>query len=277
MDSKRLDNNVISNPHSERVKNLTKLSRRSVRYKQKKFLVEGPQSVREALKYHRQYGGLVRNIYLSVKAKSNNRDIYTLLKELKLPIFTVTEEILAKISPDNAHQGWVAECNMDNFTKRLANLVANKPKLLVYLENLRDPGNVGTIIRVADASGAAGVILSAESVDIFNSKVIRSTAGSLFHLPIVLDQDASAVITACSKYNIQSFATDGYSPNNLFELESLAEPTLWVMGNEAHGATDEIKSKVDKTVSIPMYGQAESLNVATAATVCLYVSAKEQH
>ncbi|MFT4245582.1 MAG: RNA methyltransferase [Micrococcaceae bacterium] len=277
MDSRRLDNNVISNPRSERVKGLTKLSRRSVRYKQKKFLVEGPQSVREALKYHKQYSGLVRNIYLSAKAKSNNRDIYTLLKDLELPIFTVTEEILDKISPDNAHQGWIAECNMEGFTKEITALVANNPKLLVYLENLRDPGNVGTIIRVADAAGASGVILSAESVDIFNSKVIRSTAGSLFHLPIVLGQNATAVIASCSKYNIQSLATDGYSPNNLFELESLSEPTLWVMGNEAHGATDEIKSKVDKTVSIPVYGQAESLNVATAATICLYVSAKEQH
>ena len=149
--------------------------------------------------------------------------------------------------------------------------------LVVICAQVRDPGNAGTVIRCADAFGADAVILSSDSVEVYNPKTVRASVGSLFHLPIVVGVDLAEAITACRKAGMQVFATDGAAGTDLTDLdEDLQKPTAWVMGNESWGLPVEHLALADRTVAVPIYGQAESLNLATAAAVCLYASASAQ-
>jgi RNA methyltransferase, TrmH family len=149
-------------------------------------------------------------------------------------------------------------------------------KLVVALTAVRDPGNAGSVIRVADAAGAHGVVMSSDSVDLFNPKVVRASVGSIFHLPISTGQDLSKTISAAREAGMQVLAADANGVS-LFGGVDLAKPTLWVFGNEAWGIPAEVLELVDAVVSIPIYGQAESLNLATASAVCLYASAQAQN
>ena len=149
--------------------------------------------------------------------------------------------------------------------------------LVVICAQVRDPGNAGTVIRCADAFGADAVILSSDSVEVYNPKTVRASVGSLFHLPIVVGVDLAEAIEACRDAGMQIFATDGASGTDLTDLGAdLEKPTAWVMGNESWGLPVEHLALADRTVAVPIYGNAESLNLATAAAVCLYASASAQ-
>ena len=149
-------------------------------------------------------------------------------------------------------------------------------KLVVALTAVRDPGNAGSVIRVADAAGANGVVMSSDSVDLFNPKVVRASVGSIFHLPISVGQELAETISAAREAGMQVLAADANGVS-LYGDVDLAKPTLWVFGNEAWGIPAEVLELVDQVVSIPIYGQAESLNLATASAVCLYASAQAQN
>jgi len=144
---------------------------------------------------------------------------------------------------------------------------------------VRDPGNVGTLIRTADAAGADAVVLSAESVDPHNPKAVRASVGSLFHLPITVEADIVTAAKSWREQGLQVLAADGYGSSDLDECVddgTLAKPSVWLFGNEAHGLPDGFDAIVDRSVKVPIYGRAESLNLATAAAVCLYASATGQ-
>jgi TrmH family RNA methyltransferase len=145
------------------------------------------------------------------------------------------------------------------------------------LSQVRDPGNAGTVLRAADAAGADAVIFTDNSVDLYNPKVVRSTTGSIFHLPIVLGVEISDTIAKLKQAGVQVFAADG-GGSLITELPegALTKPTAWVFGNEAWGFEPETLQAVDNVVGLPLYGPAESLNLATAASVCLYQSAFAQ-
>jgi TrmH family RNA methyltransferase len=149
-------------------------------------------------------------------------------------------------------------------------------RLVVLLANVRDPGNAGSVIRVADAAGASGVLVSTNSVDVYNSKAVRASAGSLFHVPVACEVDIQETIAQARSLGIQVFAADGSGEPFTSGVE-LSKPTMWVFGNEAWGLPQEILELVDQVVSIPIYGKAESLNLATAAALCLYASANALH
>jgi len=155
--------------------------------------------------------------------------------------------------------------------------------------NVRDPGNAGTVIRAADAAGAGAVVLTAESVDVHNPKTVRATAGSLFHLPVVTGMPLATATGTLRAAGLTVLAADGSGEHDLDDLldvagrpggtgrvPDLARPTAWVFGNEAWGLTPEDRELADAVVRVPIRGQAESLNLATAATVCLYASARAQ-
>ena len=129
---------------------------------------------------------------------------------------------------------------------------------------------------VADAAGAHGVVMSNDSVDLFNPKVVRSSVGSIFHLPISVGQELTETISAAREAGMQVLAADANGVS-LYGGVDLAKPTLWVFGNEAWGIPSEVLELVDHVVSIPIYGQAESLNLATASAICLYASAQAQN
>ena len=173
-------------------------------------------------------------------------------------------------------QGFVAVCRQ--FPTSLKDIFKNEPKLLAILEEVRDPGNAGTIIRAADAAGADGVIFTGRSVDVYNPKVVRSTTGSLFHVPVAISPDLDAVIERATQAGIQVIAADIKGDDLLTARTAglLAAPTAWLFGNEARGLTDEHFALADQAIRVPIYGHAESMNLATAASVCLYESAFAQ-
>jgi TrmH family RNA methyltransferase len=171
-------------------------------------------------------------------------------------------------------QGVVAVCRQ--FPVSVKDLLSRDAKLVAILDEVRDPGNAGTIIRAADAAGADGVILTGKSVDAYNPKVVRSTTGSLFHVAVAQGGELDAAITAVKAAGLQVLAADIAGEEIPAVRGRLAQPTAWLFGNEAHGLTDESLQFADHVVRVPIYGHAESLNLATAASVCLYESAFAQ-
>jgi TrmH family RNA methyltransferase len=164
----------------------------------------------------------------------------------------------------------------------LERLVASSPRLVAVLAQVRDPGNAGTVVRAADAAGAGGVVLTDASVDVFNPKCVRASAGSLFHLPVATDVPLAATVEALRGAGLVVLAADVAGTADLDDLQDSAEraegflagPVAWVFGNEAWGLPDDALAVADAVVRVPVYGRAESLNLATAATVCLYASAR---
>ena len=140
---------------------------------------------------------------------------------------------------------------------------------------ISEPGNAGTLIRVADAMGADAVVLAGLSVDPFNGKCLRASAGSIFSIPVVSEPDAGSVVTALREAGLQVLATVLDGDVSLDDAE-LSVPTGWLFGPEAHGLPQEVADLATTQVRIPMPGNAESLNVASAAAICLYESARSR-
>ncbi|MFZ1385729.1 MAG: RNA methyltransferase [Propionicimonas sp.] len=262
------------------------LQRRSGRQQTGLFLVEGRQAVREALKLP----GVVQEVYFRWDAALANEDLLAAAKAAGAAYYGVSEQNLATITDTVTPQGVVAVATyvdvpltsvlgkkQDKASKVKKKHRRKDVSLVVICAQVRDPGNAGTVIRCADAFGADAVILSSDSVEVYNPKTVRASVGSLFHLPIVVGVDLAEAITACRKAGMQVFATDGAAGTDLTDLdEDLQKPTAWVMGNESWGLPVEHLALADRTVAVPIYGQAESLNLATAAAVCLYASASAQ-
>ena len=261
------------------------LQRRSERAEAGKFLVEGRQAVREALRLP----GVVESLFLRWDAAHANLDLIEAATAAGLTCYGLSEQNLATITDTVTPQGVVAvaraiDVPLDQVLRTRKKKADKKKKhrrtdvsLVVICAQVRDPGNAGTVIRCADAFGADAVILSSDSVDLYNPKTVRASVGSIFHLPIVVGADLGEAIEACRAAGMQIFATDGAAGTDLTDLDAeLDKPTAWVMGNESWGLPVEHLALADQTVAVPIYGQAESLNLATAAAVCLYASASAQ-
>ncbi|MFJ6358928.1 TrmH family RNA methyltransferase [Pseudarthrobacter oxydans] len=285
----------LSNPRADRVRDVAKLAGRPARLKRGQFLAEGPQAVREALRLHQQrlaagQPGVVTEVF----ASESCLDRYPEFEELSQGVNArlATDEVLAAMADTVNPQGIIAVCRFLDVT--LQEVLDAGPRLVAVLCQVRDPGNAGTVLRAADSAGADAVVLTASSVDIYNPKAVRSTAGSLFHLPVVLGADIDELAAACRARGIGVLAADGYGTLNLDTLQdenarrrltgdgpqseyALERPTAWLFGNEAQGLSPEELALADHRVAVPVYGSAESLNLGTAATVCLYASARSQH
>ena len=264
---------MIDNPRSPRVRAVAKLAKKSRRQEARLFLVEGPQAVREALTHA---AASVVDVFMTQEAFSKNADIVELTLEAGVDIEQVSEQVLAQMADTATPQGVIAVSQMA--TTSLADILRGHPALLVVLDRVSDPGNAGTIIRVAVAAGAQGVIVTSDSVDIYNPKVVRSTTGSIFHIPIATGVSLEEALAGLKDSSIQVIAAD-MSGTPLPELAAsrvLVAPSAWLMGNEAHGLDDETLAASDVVASVPQYGPVESMNLATAAAVCLFQSAFAQ-
>lgn len=251
---------------SGRVKTARRLATRAFRVKTGEFLAEGPQAVREAL----DAPGAVIEVFATVDATERHPE----LAERAETWHVVTDDVVEEIADSVTPQGLVARCH--SILTTLAD-VPQDARLVVVCAEIRDPGNLGAVIRCADAAGAAGVVVAGDSVDPLNPKVVRATAGSLFHLPIAVERDVEAAIAELQRRGCQVLAADGAGETGLFDADlDLSVPTAWMMGNEAHGLPDHWARAADRVVHVPILGRAESLNLATAAAVCLYASAREQ-
>ena len=184
---------------------------------------------------------------------------------------------VAELADTVTPQGIVAVCRMVDVPVDEA--LAGNPRLVVLCDQVRDPGNLGTVIRCADAFGADAVLVSRDSVDLYNAKTVRASTGSLFHLPLAIEVDLTEAVALARASGLQVLGADAAGSrtiNDLARSGQLARPTLWVLGNEAWGLPPDHASLLDRLVALPMYGRAESLNLSTAAAVFLYASATAQ-
>ncbi|MBP3087047.1 TrmH family RNA methyltransferase [Mycolicibacterium fortuitum] len=237
-----------------------KLQRHIGRRRAARFLAEGPNLVEAALRR-----GLVSEVFATEAAL----DRFAALL-VDAPVQVVTERAAKALSDTVTPVGLVAVCRMPEVS--LDEVLAGAPRLVAVAVETSEPGNAGTLIRLADAMGADAMILAGNSVDPFNGKCLRSSAGSIFGLPVVQAPDVDALMAALRAAGLQVLATtlDGETP--LPDVD-LTAPTAWLFGSEAHGLSPEIAAAADARVTIPMRGSAESLNVAAAAAICLYASA----
>ncbi|OII36284.1 RNA methyltransferase [Plantibacter sp. MMLR14_011] len=265
---------MLDNPRSPRVRSVAKLAKRPARQETGLFLLEGPQAVSEALQFRPD---LILELYATPTALERYTDIGAAATDAGLEVEFVTEQVLESMADTVTPQGFIAVAQQ--FPTSIKDIFAGEPQLVVILEEVRDPGNLGTIIRAADAAGADAVVLSGRTVDLYNPKVVRSTTGSLFHLPVAVGVELPAVLERARAAGLQTLAADIKGEDLLVARSEgvLARPTAWVFGNEARGLTDEHLELVDRAVTVPIYGRAESMNLATAASVCVFESAFAQH
>jgi len=281
----RIPDVTLANPRAERVKQVRALSGRPARSRHGQFLVEGPQGVREAVR-HAPVD--VRDVYLTPDAAERYDEIVAAAGDAGLHVHVGTREVLDAMSPDAQGVLAVVRTRSPGLDDAL-DAIGARPLLVAVLANVRDPGNAGTVIRAADAAGADLVVLAGESVDVHNPKVVRSTAGSLFHLPVVTGVPLADVVAAARRAGCVVLAADGTGDHDLDDLldvagtapradgqPDLAGSTAWVFGNEAWGLPATDRALADAVVRVPIRGRAESLNLATAATVCLYASSRAQ-
>jgi len=262
---------MIDNPRSPRVRAVAKLAKKSGRQDSGRFLLEGPQAVAEALGFRPE---LVEELYATEGIIERQPELVRVASAAGIEIETVAPTVLDAMADTVTPQGVVAVARQ--FPSSLAAVVAAGPRLVAVLEEVRDPGNAGTILRAADAAGADAVIFTGRTVDPYNPKVVRSTTGSLFHVPHVVGADLGEAVSALRGAGLQVLAADVAGDDLLEARASLSRPTAWVFGNEAHGLDEGQLALVDRTLRLPIYGAAESLNLATAASVCLYESAFAQ-
>jgi TrmH family RNA methyltransferase len=265
---------MLDNPRAARVKAVAQLSQRKARSETGLFLLEGPQAVAEALAYRPE---LVVELYATPTALERYADIAATAVDAGVDVEFATEEVIDAMADTVSPQGFIAVVHQ--FPTALKDIFTDSPKLVVILEEIRDPGNLGTIIRVADAAGADAVVLTGRSVDLYNPKVVRSTTGSLFHLPITVDVELENVVPLVRDAGLQLIAADIKGEDLVLARSAgvLDLPTAWLFGNEARGLTNEHLALAEKAISVPIYGDAESMNLATAAAVCIYESAFAHH
>jgi len=263
----------LTDPRAPAVRAARRLLKRSFRERDGRFLAEGPQAVREAARQP----GVLLELYTSAPAADRHPDLVTAVAAAGAPVHRASGEVLAVLSDTTTPQGVVGVCRRIDVD--LSEVTSRSPQLVVVLADVRDPGNAGTVIRAADAAGADAVILAGGSVDPYNGKCVRASAGSLFHLAIVTGVRILDAVAALRGGGLQVVAADGHAGTDLdavLDSGGLIAPTAWLFGNEAWGLPDETVAAADRAVRVPIHGAAESLNLATAAAVCLYASARAQ-
>lgn len=266
---------ILENTKAPRVKRAAALARKKERGVQGRFLVEGPQAVRELLVHRPE---LVDTVYASIGTPGRHAatwqiEVEQLASDAGVSVERTTDEVLSAIAETVNPQGVVAVAR--TWQVDLQDAFA-EARLVAVMHEVRDPGNAGAVLRAADAAGADAVVFAGESIDPFHPKVVRSTTGSLFHLPVAVVSSLAEVVEAARNQGLTVLAADVRGDDLTDARDQLAAPIAWVFGNEAHGLSEADRSLADRSLKLPIYGSAESLNLATAASVLLYESAFAQ-
>jgi TrmH family RNA methyltransferase len=225
--------------------------------------------VREALA-----AGPVRELMATPAAAERHPDLVEAAAAAGARISPITERAAESLSDTVTPQGLLAVCDLLDVP--LGTALGERPDLVAVCAGIADPGNAGSVVRAADAAGADAVVLAGDSVDPHNPKAVRASTGSVFHLPLARDRDTTAVLAACRSAGLVLLVADGGGELDLHDPAAaavLAGPVAWIFGGEAHGVPAGVAEQADHRVRVPIYGRAESLNLATAAAVCLYASA----
>ncbi|MEV8123914.1 RNA methyltransferase [Streptomyces sp. NPDC085944] len=263
----------LISPRSPRVAAARRLGKRNVRGKERLFLAEGPQAVREAA----GYGETLVELFATVEAAERYADIVGAAREVGARVHLADDAVIQDISTTVTPQGLVGICRF--LDTPFEEILAARPKLVAVLAHVRDPGNAGTVLRCADAAGAEAVVLTDASVDLYNPKAVRASVGSLFHLPVAVGVPVERAVVGLRDAGVRVLAADGAGEDDLdteLDAGTMGGPTAWVFGNEAWGLPEETRALTDAVLRVPIHGKAESLNLATAAAVCLYASARAQ-
>ena len=267
----------LISPRSARVSAARRLARRNFRGKERLFLAEGPQAVREAAAHRTGDTATLVELFITPEAAERYADIVGAARAAGARVHLASDEVVADISTTVTPQGLVGVCRF--LDTPFEEILAARPRLVALLANVRDPGNAGTVLRCADAAGAEAVVLTDASVDVYNPKAVRASVGSLFHLPVAVGVPVEQAVERLRDAGVRIVAADGAGDRDLddeLDKGTMGGPTAWVFGNEAWGLPEETRALTDAVVRVPIHGKAESLNLATAAAVCLYASARAQ-
>lgn len=253
------------------IREIRRLYRRQYRERRGLFVIEGMRLVREAVSSSiRLKRVLVTDAFL---ARGEGKRLSEMLEELGVELVLVNEEVLADIADTESPQGVLAVCGIDEYEDIGALLATGD--LFTIVDGVREPGNLGTIIRTADAAGARAVFVTRGTVDPYNPKVVRASMGSIFHIPVVGVESLDRVIEALRVEGARTIAGDARASKPLYSLDLTGRVAI-VVGNEARGSP-EASRLADEVVAIPVVGRSESLNVAVAASIMLYEVVRQRY
>lgn len=247
---------------NRRIKDAAGLHRRKERDRQQRYLVEGPRFVADLL----PTGALIE-VFATVESAA---ELSADAASAGVGLTTVTDEVLQKLADSVTPQGVVAVARQRHVP--LDAVVGSG--MLVVLCGVSDPGNAGAIVRTATAAGADGVVFTTGSVDPWNPKAVRASAGAVARVPLVVDVDPLDVLRVCRQRDHRTVAMDAGAQRTIDEPGVLDPPVALVFGNEAHGLPADVRSRVDAACRVPRFGPVESLNLAAAVAVTVYAAAR---
>lgn len=260
---------VINSDQNRDVRHIMNLKKKKYRDEKEAFFMEGLRAVEEALLSKVNIDKIVvSDSFMKTEFFKNISELYssTYKNFVELVLLVVNEHIFSLMSETETPQGIGAVLQIPHYRQEQV-IKANGNYLL--LENLQDPGNMGTIIRTADAAGFDGILCTKGCVDVYNSKVLRSTVGSIFHIPVVKCASVEGLAPLLKTIGLKLYAAHITAGTTCFEQE-FSKGSVILIGNEANGLTKEALDRADCLVSIPMPGKAESLNASIAAALLMY-------
>ncbi len=254
----------------EHIKEIKRLHESRERAERGLFLVEGVRFIEEAVKEEVHLEEVLYTERLEELERGNL--LLAALNKLRVPLFKVQEKVMEAVSETEKPQGILAVARQFKWT--LKDIAERKGPVIVAC-GLQDPGNLGTIIRTADAGGAAGIITTADTVDIYNSKVVRATMGSIFRLPVLRVDDIKETLVIMKKEGSQVVATSLQTKTSYLDI-NYSKPTVFLIGRESSGLSNELLELADKKVFIPMKEGVESLNAAISAGILIYEAFRQR-
>ena len=257
---------MITSTSNAQIKELAKLQKKSrLRDEKGIFLVEGPRMTEEIPAER------IEKVYASESFAKKNKEF---LEKLQAPVELLTDTVFAYVSDTKTPQGILAVVKQQPYSFEEL-LGKERASFLLILDHLQDPGNLGTIMRAAEAAGVTGILMSSDCVDIYNPKTIRSTMGALYRVPFVVSEDFAGDIERLKKAGVSTYAAH-LGATISYEGADYKKPCAFMIGNEANGLSDEVAALADCKILIPMAGQVESLNAAMAATVLMFEAARQR-
>ena len=268
---------MITSTSNQRIKELSQIQKKSkVRSREGVFVAEGIRMVRET-----PYDRLVSLYFSESFEKKYGREVLDAIsggdakirEQIRKKTEILSDPVFSYVSDTKTPQGVLAVVRQMEYT--LEQMTEGVVPHLMILDNLQDPGNLGTIFRTAEAAGVTGIVMSRDCVDIYNPKTIRSTMGALYRMPFVYVEDLRETILSLKEKKIRSYAAhlDG---KNTYDKENYRKGTAFLIGNEGNGLRKEIAECADSWIRIPMCGQVESLNAAVAATVLMFEVSRQR-
>ena len=263
---------IITSVNNQRVKDVANLKQKKFRMETGTFFAEGLRSVKEAVQY-----ADVTDLFFTKTEEETLRDIVNEAEEKGVHLYCVDEKVMAKLSDTKTPQGVLAVIRMpaNNLRQLRPDTASDNNAPVIILDRVQDPGNLGTIIRTADAVGALGIILLEGCVDAYSPKVVRASMGSLFHLPVIQNVFSEEVLAWCYCHGYEPAATALKNAHTIYKAD-LSKKMAFIFGNEANGVCEELQAAAETRLFIPMAGQAESMNVAMAAGIILFEGMRQR-